>query len=90
MESKTIYEVLNDMISIRIIEIEIVDETENTFKTKLGNWRFKNTDFNKHFETKGEAVKFIGMQLIKKENDLKQQLKELGNIIKEYETLYKL
>lgn len=90
MKNKIIYEVSNDMISTRIIEIEIIDETKNTYKTKLGNWRFKNTDFNKHFETKEEAIKFIGMKLIKRENYLKQQLKELESIIKEYETLYKL
>lgn len=87
---KTIYEVADNMITIRINEIEIIDETENTFKTELGNWCFKNTNFDKHFETKEEAIKFIGMKLIKRENDLKKQLEELESIMKEYETLYKL
>lgn len=87
---KTIYEVSVDMIKIRIIEIEIVDETENTFKTKLGNWRFKNTDFNKHFETKEEAVKFIGKRLLEIKKTHQKALDLVNQDIKEYETLYKL
>lgn len=85
---KTIYRV-SKVNKLQIEEKKVIKDSESSYWYEKGMER-KKSQYHNTFETKEDAVKFIGMQLIKRENYLKQQLKELESTIKEYETLYKL